>query len=132
MTREAKGEFDVSIVPQTDREVKGLNRMTIDKQFRGDLDAVTQGQMLSARTDVPDSAGYVAMERVEGKLHGRKGSFVLQHTGKMNRGKPSLLVTVVPDSGTGELGGLTGTLSINIVDRKHYYEFTYELPEMNS
>ena len=132
MTREAKGEFDVSIVPQTDREVKGLNRMTIDKQFRGELDAVTQGQMLSARTDIPDSAGYVAMERVEGKLHGRKGSFVLQHTGTMNRGKSSLLITVVPDSGTGELGGLTGTLSINIVDRKHYYEFTYELPEMNS
>ena len=132
MTRQAKGEFDVSIVPQTDREVKGLNRMTIDKQFRGDLDAVTQGQMLSARTDIPDSAGYVAMERVEGKLHGRKGSFVLQHTGTMNRGKPSLLVTVVPDSGTGELSGLTGTLLINIVDGKHYYEFTYELPEMNS
>ena len=88
--------------------------------------------ILSARTDIPDSAGYVAMERVKGKLHGRKGSFVLQHTGKMNRGKPSLLVTVVPDSGTGELSGLTGTLSINIVDRKHYYEFTYELPEMDS
>jgi hypothetical protein len=132
MTRQAKGEFEVSIVPQTDREVKGLNRMTIDKQFRGDLDAVTQGQMLSARTDIPESAGYVAMERVEGKLHGREGSFVLQHTGTMSRGKPSLLVTVVPDSGTGELSGLTGTLSINIVDRKHYYEFTYELPEMNS
>jgi hypothetical protein len=132
MTRQAKGEFEVSIVPQTDREVKGLNRMTIDKQFSGDLDAVTQGQMLSARTDILESAGYVAMERVEGKLHGRKGSFVLQHTGTMNRGKPSLLVTVVPDSGTGELSGLTGTLSINIVNGKHYYEFTYELPEMNS
>jgi hypothetical protein len=85
MTRQAKGEFEVSIVPQTDREVKGLNRMTIDKQFRGDLDAATQGQMLSARTDIPESAGYVALERVEGKLHGRKGSFVLQHTGTMNR-----------------------------------------------
>ncbi|MFI5194737.1 MAG: DUF3224 domain-containing protein [Chitinophagales bacterium] len=132
MTRHAKGEFEVSIVPQTDREVKGLNRMTIDKQFKGDLDAITQGQMLSARTDIPESAGYVAMERVTGKLHGREGSFVLQHTATINRGESSLLITVVPDSGTGELSGLTGTLSIDIVDKKHYYEFIYDLPEMNS
>ena len=131
MTRHAKGEFEVSLVPQTDREVKGLNRMTIDKQFKGDLDAITQGQMLSARTDIPESAGYVAIERVTGKLHGKEGSFVLQHTGTMNRGRSSLLITVVPDSGAGELSGISGTLSIDIINRKHYYEFVYDLPEGN-
>lgn len=97
MTTQAKGQFDVKIVPQTDREVAGLGRLAIDKKFHGDLEAVTQGQMLSARTGIPDSAGYVAMERVEGTLHGRRGSFVLQHSGTMNRGKPGLTVSVVPD-----------------------------------
>jgi hypothetical protein len=132
MTGQAKGEFEVNLVPQADRVVKGLNRMTIDKQFKGDLEAVTQGQMLSAATEIPNSAGYVAVERVEGKLNERKGSFVLQHTGTMNRGKSSLLITVVPDSGTAELSGIIGTLSINIVDGKHFYVFDYELPELNS
>jgi hypothetical protein len=129
MTGLVRGEFEVSLVPQTDREVKGLSRMTIDKQYKGDLEGISQGQMLSARTDIPESAGYVALERVEAKLNGKKGSFVLQHTGTMNCGKPSLLVTVVPDSGAGELSGLTGTFSINIVSGKHYYEFSYELPQ---
>ena len=87
--------------------------------------------MLSARTDIPESAGYVAIERVTGKLHGKEGSFVLQHTGTMNRGRSSLLITVVPDSGAGELSGISGTLSIDIINRKHYYEFVYDLPEGN-
>jgi hypothetical protein len=129
MTKQATGEFNVKIVPQMDREVEGLNRMTIDKQFHGDLEAATQGQMLSARTGIRDSAGYVAIERVEGTLHGRHGSFVLQHSGTMNRGKPALTVSVVPDSGTGELAGLGGTLTINIENGKHFYDFAYYLPD---
>jgi Protein of unknown function (DUF3224) len=129
MNKKAKGIFEVDILPQTDREVPMLNRMTIDKKFYGDMEATTQGQMLSARTTIPNSAGYVAIERVEGSLHGRKGSFVLQHMGTMNRGESSLVITVVPDSGTDELVGLTGTLSIIIVDGKHSYDFAYTLPD---
>jgi hypothetical protein len=132
MKNNAKGEFEVNLVLQADREVQDLSRMTIDKKFTGDLEASTLGQMLSARTGVPNSAGYVAIERVEGILHGRKGSFVLQHNGMMNRGKPSLAVTVVPDSGTGDLTGLTGSLVIDISGGKHYYDFAYELPDENS
>jgi|SRR5450432_241570 Protein of unknown function (DUF3224) len=129
MNKKAKGIFEVDILPQTDREVPMLNRMTIDKKFYGDMEATTQGQMLSARTTIPNSAGYVAIERVEGSLHGRKGSFVLQHMGTMNRGESSLVITVVPDSGMDELVGLTGTLSIIIVDGKHSYDFAYTLPD---
>ena len=128
MTNKATGTFEVKIVPQTDREIPMLARMTIDKQFHGDLEATTQGQMLSAGTAIPNSAGYVAIERVEGALHGKKGSFVLQHVGIMNRGVPSLTVTVVPDSGTGELEGLSGALTIIREPGKHSYEFGYELP----
>jgi hypothetical protein len=124
----AKGNFDVKLVPQTDREIAGLARMTIDKEFFGELEASSQGQMLSARTNTDNSAGYVAIERVEGILQGRKGSFILQHTGTMNRGKYELTVHVVPDSGTGELTGISGVFYINIVDKKHYYELNYELP----
>jgi hypothetical protein len=105
-----------------------MGRMSIDKQISGDLTATTVGQMLSAMTDTEGSAGYVAMERVEGVLDGRQGSFVLQHTGIMNRGAPSLAVNVVPDSGTGELTGLEGEFAIDIADGEHRYEFTYRLP----
>jgi hypothetical protein len=101
--------------------------MSIDKQITGDLVATTKGQMLSAMSDTKGSAGYVAIERVEGALHGRKGSFVLQHSGTMNRGASGLSVTVVPDSGTGELVGLAGDFKIVIVDGDHDYEFTYTL-----
>ncbi len=128
MIKIAKGNFDVNIVLQEDRAVTGLARMTIDKQLFGDLEGTTQGQMLSARTDTANSAGYVAIERVTGMLHGRKGNFVLQHNGEMNRGAYSLKITVVPDSGTEELAGITGNFTINIVEKKHFYEFTYELP----
>jgi hypothetical protein len=129
MTSKASGKFEVSIVPQTDREIPMLARMTIDKTFHGDLDAKSQGQMLSARTAIANSAGYVAIERVEGTLHGRQGSFVLQHAATMNRGEPSLEITVVPDSGTGNLAGLTGRLTINNADGAHSYDFEYTLPE---
>lgn len=105
----------------------GLGRMSIDKHFHGDLEGHSIGQMLSAMSPVKGSAGYVAIERVTGVLGGRSGSFVLQHTGIMDRGVPSLTVTVVPDSGTDALAGLTGRLEIKIEGGKHFYEFEYSL-----
>jgi hypothetical protein len=103
--------------------------MTIDKRFHGDLEAVSRGQMLATTTAVQGSAGYVAMEQVSGTLHGRTGTFVLQHTGTMTRGVPQLSVTVVPDSGTGELVGLSGRMEIKIAEGgKHSYELEYSLP----
>ncbi len=131
MTQTARGEFVVSLKPLAfegaDPEFK-LGRMSIDKQISGDLTASTMGQMLSAMTSTEGSAGYVAIERVAGVLNGKRGTFVLQHTGTMNRGTPSLVVTVVPDSGTEELVGLEGEFKINIEEGNHSYEFTYSLP----
>jgi hypothetical protein len=101
--------------------------MSIDKIFSGELSASSKGEMLNAMTPVKGSAGYVAIEQVSGTLSGRKGSFVLQHFGTMNRGNARLILEVVPDSGTGELSDLTGTMTINIVSGQHYYEFEYEL-----
>jgi hypothetical protein len=101
--------------------------MSIDKQFHGDLEASSKGQMLAAMTSVKGSAGYVAIEQVTGSLHGRNGTFVLQHSGTMTRGAPQLIVSVVPDSGTAELAGLTGTMTIIVTDGKHSYEFDYTL-----
>jgi hypothetical protein len=103
--------------------------MSIDKKFSGDLDATSTGEMLAFMTAVKGSAGYVAMERVNGTLHGHTGSFALQHTGTMNRGVPEMSVTVVPDSGTGELVGIAGNMTIKIDAGKHSYEFEYTLPE---
>jgi hypothetical protein len=127
----ATGTFDVKITPQNDGkpEDSPIGRMLIDKQIHGDLEATTKGQMLAFTTDVKGSGGYVAMERVTGTLHGRTGNFVFQHTGTMDRGAIRLSVTVVPDSGTGQLTGLTGTFNIQIVDGKHSYTFDYTLPE---
>lgn len=127
----AKGTFEVKLAPMPfDRapENSKLGRMSIDKRISGDLTGTTFGQMLSAMTDTKGSAGYVAIERGEGTLHGKTGGFVLQHTGTMNRGQPSLSVTVVPDSGTGELVGIAGTFEIVIKDGVHSYEFSYALP----
>jgi hypothetical protein len=101
--------------------------MSIDKQLHGDLEATSKGEMLAAGTAVKGSAGYVAIERVTGTLHGRSGSFVLQHHATMTRGAPQLDIIVVPDSGTGELTGLTGTMMITITDGKHFYQFEYAL-----
>jgi hypothetical protein len=106
-----------------------LGRMSIDKQFHGDLEATSKGQMLTAGTGVKGSAGYVAIERVSGTLHGRSGTFVLQHSGTMTRGAPQLTITVVPDSGTGQLVSLAGKMAIKIADGKHSYDFDYTLPE---
>jgi len=127
----ATGPFDVKTVPQPPEDHVGdptIGRLALDKTFHGDLDATSKGQMLAAGTDVKGSAGYVALERVIGTLGGRRGTFALQHSGTMNRGVPSLSIAVVPDSGTGDLVGLSGTMVINILEKKHFYEFDYELP----
>ncbi len=126
MTSHANGTFEVKLLPQPTEE-KALSRMSIDKQFHGDLEATSKGEMLAAMTSVKGSAGYVAMERVSGSLHGRTGTFVLQHSGTMTRGTPQQSVTVVPDSGTDQLVGLTGKMTILIADGKHAYQFEYEL-----
>ena len=132
MTSHASGTFDVKLTPQAEEggSDTGLGRMSIDKQFHGDLEGTSKGFMLSsAATIVKGSGGYVAMERVTGTLKGRSGSFVLQHSGTMTRGTPQMSVTVVPDSGTGQLEGLAGSLTIKIDEGKHSYEFDYTLPE---
>ena len=126
MTERATGTFHVKLVPLDPSAADSpLGRMSIDKQFHGDLEGEGIGQMLSIGTEVPGSAGYVAMERVSGTLHGRRGSFALQHSGTMDRGQPRLTVSVVPDSGTGELKGLSGTFAILIEGGQHAYEFDY-------
>ncbi|HYN21287.1 MAG TPA: DUF3224 domain-containing protein [Thermoanaerobaculia bacterium] len=130
MTTRASGTFEVKLTPQaTDESPEGstLGRMSIDKQFQGDLEGTSKGEMLTGMTSIQGSAGYVAIERVSGALKGRKGTFVLQHSGTMTRGAPSLTITVVPDSGTGELVGLAGTMTITIADGKHSYDFEYTL-----
>jgi hypothetical protein len=133
MTMHASGTFEVKVNVQKadnkEAESAKLGRMSLDKQFHGELEATSAGEMLSVGTEVKGSAGYVAIERVNGTLHGRAGTFALQHSGTMTRGEPQLSVTVVPDSGTGELVGIAGKMTINIVDRKHFYEFEYTLPE---
>jgi len=131
MTTRASGTFDVKITPQaSDDKGEGaiLGRMSIDKQFHGDLEATSKGEMLTAGTAVKGSAGYVAIEHVRGALRGRTGTFSLQHSGSMARGAPQLTITVVPDSGTGQLVGLAGNMAIIIADGKHSYEFEYTLP----
>lgn len=130
MQRTVKGTFEVTLAPQSlvfAQELPGLGRMSIDKQFQGDLEATSKGEMLSAMSAMKGSAGYVAMERVSGTLQGRRGSFVLQHSATMNRGAQAMSITVVPDSGTDELTGLTGSLIIEIVEKKHYYTFTFDI-----
>ena len=124
----ASGTFDVKLGAQVmdDNAEGALGRMSLDKQFHGDLEGTSKGQMLTAATSVKDSAGYVAIERVTGALHGRKGTFALQHSGIMTRGAPQLTITVVPDSGTGQLLGLTGKMTIRITDGKHFYDFEYK------
>ena len=131
VTTRATGTFDVKVTPvATDTPTEGspLGRLTIDKQFHGDLDATSKGEMLTAgSTTIKNSAGYVAVERVTGTLHGKRGTFALQHNGVMTRGEGKLTITVVPDSGTGDLTGLAGTMTIDISNGKHSYTFEYTL-----
>jgi hypothetical protein len=130
VTQRAAGPFEVKLLPldtSFDGDAPPLGRMSIEKQFSGDLEGTSQGEMLSAMSAVKGSAGYVAIEKVTGTLHGRSGTFTLQHSATMNRGVPSLSVTVIPDSGTGELTGITGSLQIIIENTKHSYIFDYSL-----
>jgi len=133
VTTHATGTFEFQLVPQPSDDKTAdttLSRMTFDKQFHGDLEATSKGQMLAAGTGAKGSSGgYVAMERVTGTLHGRSGSFVLQHSGTMTRGTQQMTITVVPDSGTGQLIGLTGKLAIIHGDGKLSYDFEYTLAE---
>jgi hypothetical protein len=131
MPTTATGDFAVKVLPDgpvDEAEGASLGRMTLDKQFTGDLAATSKGQMLTAMTDVKGSAGYVAIERVTGTLNGRSGSFVLQHNATMSAAGPMMNIIVVPDSGTGELTGITGHMKIIITDGKHSYDFSYSLP----
>jgi hypothetical protein len=127
----AAGSFTVAIKPQHKPDVApgaSLGRMSLDKQFLGELVASGKGEMMTAMSETAGSAGYVAIERVSGTLQGRRGSFVLQHSGTMARGAQHLSVTVVPDSGTEQLAGIDGSLTIKIVDGQHFYQFDYSLP----
>lgn len=131
MEQLAKGTFIVALKPlavEGAETTTGLGRMSIDKELHGDLAGRTQGQMLTGMTETTGSAGYVAIERVVGTLHGKRGSFLLQHFGIMDRGAPTLRVTVVPDSGTEELRGLTGEFTIDNQGGQHSYELRYRLP----
>ncbi|MDA8016675.1 MAG: DUF3224 domain-containing protein [Thermoanaerobaculia bacterium] len=131
MTQHVRGTFEVKMNPQPpgEGEPESIGRMVLDKQYQGPLEATGKGQMLAFHSAVEGSAGYVAMELVEGALEGKSGTFVLQHSGVMNRGKPGLTLAVVPDSGTGELKGLSGSMDIVIEEGQHFYEFEYTLDE---
>lgn len=131
MTTHAQGPFDVTLNPQTPWHASlegSLGRMSLDKRFYGPLEAASKGEMLSVRGTEEGSAGYVAMEIVTGVLNGRSGSFALQHSASMTRGAPQLNITVVPDSGTGDLTGLSGRMDIVIEGGQHSYVFDYDLP----
>ena len=125
----ARGTFEVKTTPRVqDDEPEALGRMSLDKVYRGDLEGTGRGEMLTVTASVAGSAAYVAVEVVGGTLAGRRGGFALQHRGVMTRGAPDLTVTVVPDSGTEGLAGISGRLGIEIRDGKHFYELDYELP----
>lgn len=127
----AQGRFTVELEPLDEPDVAdgvSLARMSLHKRYEGDLAATARGTLLTARTPVSGSAGYVAMERVAGTLHGRAGSFALQHAGSMQAGTQALTVTVVPDSGTGALQGIAGNLRIRIDGGQHFYDLDYTLP----
>ncbi|HEY6349336.1 MAG TPA: DUF3224 domain-containing protein [Candidatus Angelobacter sp.] len=130
VTKHARGTFEVKLTPQPsdDRANEDLGRMTIEKQLHGDLEGAGKGQMLTAGNST-GSGAYVAIERITGTLEGRSGSFILQHRGIMTRGTPDLSITVVPDSGTGQLAGITGTFTIILANGKHSYDFEYTLPQ---
>ncbi len=129
MPNHARGTFDVKVIPQAADDSAGgpFSRLFLDKQFHGDLEATSKGQMLGAGTAVEGSAGYVALELVSGTLNGRRGTFILQHTGSMSKGVPAMTVAVVPDSGTDQLTGLAGRMTIIIAGGKHSYELEYTL-----
>lgn len=124
----ASGTFDVTTTLITEPTALP-GRFKLEKRFHGDLDGTGEGEMLTAMTETKGSAGYVAIEKVNGTLRGKRGTFVFQHTGTMSRGAQQLSITVVPDSGTGELAGIAGTFRIQIEGKEHKYTFEYALPE---
>jgi len=131
MSNRANGTFEVKLTPQDEGPDAPVGRMTIDKQFSGDLAGTSKGQMLMASSSsVPGSAGYVAIEKVTGTLNGRGGTFYLQHNATMTRGVGDLNIIVLPDSGTEDLVGLRGKMNIIIEGGKHSYEFDYEFSEI--
>ncbi|MGE8492344.1 DUF3224 domain-containing protein [Comamonas sp.] len=128
----ATGRFDIKLQPEglsPVAEATGRGRFSLDKQFSGDLQATSQGEMLSFRSTTAGSAGYVAMEHVQGSLHGRSGSFVLQHSASMAQGESTQSISVVPDLATDALQGLRGSMQITIDNGQHSYRFVYQLPE---
>jgi hypothetical protein len=130
----ASGAFEIRMNPQPDDKVGDLTvtRMSSDKHFHGDLEGTSKGQMLGVYTNVKGSASYVAIEQITGRLAGHSGAFTLQHSAAMAHGVQQYsLITVVPDSGSGQLLGIEGKMTINIVDGKHFYEFEYTLPQSN-
>ncbi len=134
MTGKARGTFEIQMSPQSQEEkIDGVSvsRQSADKQYSGDIEGSGKGEMLAALTNVKTSQAYAGIERVVGTLQGRKGTFLLQHTGTMTAATRDLKVTVVPDSGTGQLVGLSGKMMINVVNGKHLYEFDYMLPDSN-
>jgi hypothetical protein len=136
MHHQATGTFEVKLAPQKadnpQAEAAGLGRMSLDKQFHGDLEGTGQGEMLSILDREKGSGGYVALERVTGTLQGREGSFVLQHDATMNRGAAKMDIAVVPDTGTGQLTGIAGSMTIRIEAGKHFYDFEYTLEPVAS
>ena len=133
MSTHAKGTFTVKMTPagEDKTDASTLVRMTNEKQFQGDLEGTSKGEMLTAGTKVKDSAAYVLIERVTGSLHGQQGTFVLQHDATMTRGVPRQSILVVPDSGSGDLTGITGSMTIEIKDGKHFYDLEYRLPDQD-
>lgn len=128
-TQHATGTFEVKMSPQAETAPPdGFARFHGDKTFKGELEATSVVWMLSSMTEKKGSGAYVALEKVTGKLKGRSGTFALQHSGTMQGGNYELNVTVVPDSGTGDLKGLTGKMKIIIEGGKHSYDFEYQLP----
>ena len=130
MSHVARGSFQVQLQAQGEPATAdgvSLGRTSLDKTFEGDFVGTGHGEMLSAMTAVKGSAGYVAIERVTGRLHGRSGSFVLQHGGTMDRGAQQLSIAIVPGSGTGELAGIAGVFHLRIDGGVHHYQLDYTL-----
>jgi hypothetical protein len=126
VSQTARGTFEVTVTPQSPDD-SGIGRFDLAKTWSDDLTGTGHGLMLSAGDPVQGSAGYVALEVVEGSLHGRSGSFAFQQLGVMHAGDQDLHYLVVPGSGAGELTGITGNLDLTVDDRGHSYELTYSL-----
>ncbi|MCY4582190.1 MAG: DUF3224 domain-containing protein [Chloroflexi bacterium] len=125
----ARGSFDVNMEPEPpflEQDGVTLNRNVVRKEFTGGMVGTSEAQMLAAFTGTPGSAGYVAVEHFTGSVDGRSGSFVLQHSGVMDRGDARLTVAIVPDSGTGELTGISGSMTIDNNEGQHSYVLEYE------